>query len=283
MTNALPTIAGFWFGSDLSWLEALCIRSYLDNGHRFVLYTAHPVKGVPDGADVRHASEVYWPPPFNIEDNDRQRVAVFSDIFRLKLCQITDFIWVDLDAYCVRPFRFDVPHVFGCTQSGSIPNGILRLPAASPALSGMLDFVTAPNPTQPWRGQRLHRRNASRIAEGERWGVESLPWGCSGPKALEHFLKISGEDRLAQPPNSFYPLEPKDLWRLHDPNVGLSDIEKEDVLSVHIYGHQKKQLAKAAGGLPVPGSYLDHLCHRHGIDAEKNPITPLAWMVPRLP
>ncbi len=281
MTNTLPTIAGFWYGSDLSWLEALCIRSFLDNGHRFVLYVAHPVDGVPEGTDIRPATDVYWPPPFDLADNDRQRVAVFSDIFRLKLCQQTDFIWVDLDAYCVRPFDFDSPYVFAPTGDGSYPNGVLRLPSDSATLTQMLAFITSENPTQPWRGARLHRINRKRVRNGETWGIEALPWACSGPKALSHFLRKTREDRRALPSHALYPLAVEDLWKLHDTRIRMDEIERAGVYSVHIYGHQKKWVATQRAGLPLPGSYLERLCQRHAVDPALNPIQQLEWMRPK--
>ncbi|MEX0279136.1 MAG: hypothetical protein AB3N19_16565 [Ruegeria sp.] len=280
MTDTLPTVASFWYGSDLSWLEELCIQSFLDRGHRFVLYTAHPVNRVPSAVVVRSASEILWPAPFDLKGNNRQRVAVFSDLFRLHMCQQTDFIWVDLDAYCVQPFDFTEPHVFGREVSGMYPNGVLRLPANSPTLERYLDFVTSPNPTQPWRGRRLHRANETRIANGQQWGIESLPWGCSGPKALGYFLEQTGEDTFAQPPHAFFPLPPEELGKLHDPAVASSDIEQNGVHSVHVYGHQKKWLANTLSGLPVRGSYLHRLCQRHAIDPHLNPIKQLSWMVP---
>ena len=91
--HPLPQIASFWFGSDLSWLEALCIQSYLDHGHSFTLYAAHDIANIPNGVDLRHASEILWPAPFKLRPEDRLGVAVFSDIFRLKLLELTDFIW----------------------------------------------------------------------------------------------------------------------------------------------------------------------------------------------
>ena len=278
MTTSLPTISSFWFGSDLSWLEALCIQSYLDNGHPFVLYTPHDVLGVPQRAEVRPASEVLWPAPFDIEPADRLKVAVFSDVFRLQLQRKSDFIWVDLDAYCVKPFDFSSPHVFGGSHLGDYPTGVLRLPESSETLARMLDFVTWQNPTQPWRGQRLHRQNQRRVKNGESWGIEALPWGSSGPKAFTHFLRQTGECRHAMEADTFYPLAPRELWKLHDSRISTSEIERDAVHSVHIYGHQKKYMAGSTGGLPVAGSYLHRLCDRHRIDAAANPIRKLAWM-----
>ena len=280
MGQKRPIIAGFWYGSDLSWLEALCIRSFLDHGHRFVLFTAHHVRGVPDGAEIRPASDILWPPAFDLRKNTRLRVAVFSDIFRLHMLQSTDFIWVDLDAYCVRPFDFESPYVFAPASDASYPNGVLRLPADSPTLVQMLEFVTSKNPTQPWRGSRLHRINAGRVQSGETWGIESLPWGCSGPRALGHFLRKTGEDQQALPSETLYPLAVDELWKLHDQKVCPTEIERAGVHSVHVYGHQKKWLAMQRSGLPLRGSYLDILCRRHSIDPARNPIALLEWMQP---
>ncbi|WP_170400631.1 hypothetical protein [Ruegeria arenilitoris] len=280
MTSTLPTIASFWFGSDLSWLEVLCIQSYLDRGHRFVLYTAHKVDGIPAGAEQRSAHEILWPAPFEMSSDDRLRVAVFSDLFRLHLSQKTDFIWVDLDAYCVRSFDFTTPFIFATEHTGIFPTGVLRLPPDSETLALMLEFLTSANPTQPWRGRPLHRRNRQRVKNGETWGVEALPWGSSGPKAFGHFLRKTDEDHHAMPADTFYPLPVHELWKLHDPRVVTLDIEHDSVHSVHIYGHQKRFMAQKTNGLPVPGSYLGRLCERHGIDPVDRPIQPVGWLAP---
>ncbi len=278
MTATLPTIASFWFGSDLSWLEALCIQSYLDRGHQFVLYTLHEIKGFPDGAKVRPAAEILWPAPFDLRPDDRLGVAVFSDIFRLRLLQKTEFIWVDLDAYCVKAFDFSSPYVFGQSHTGNFPTGVLRLPESSGTLAQMLDFVTSANPTQPWRGARMHRRNRRRVRSGETWGIEALPWGSSGPKAFGHFLRQTNEDTYAMTADVFYPLPPKELWKLHATSVPTEKIERDAVHSVHIYGHQKKWMAEKTDGLPIRASYLHRLCDRHAIDPTANPIPALGWM-----
>lgn len=276
--NKLPMIAGLWVGSDLSWLEQVVIQSYLDRGHPFTLYTVGDIGGVPSGVDVRNADEIYGPPPFDISDNDRLRVAVYSDIFRLHLMSKTDFIWSDLDAYCVRSFEGLGDHVFGLNQKGIVPTGIMKVPADSETLALMLDFVTLPNPVQPWRGSRLHRESAERVKAGKIWGIEDLPWGCSGPKGFTHFLKETGEIELAQESDVFYPQRPDELRQLLLAGVPVTEIEKPSTKSVHIYGHQKKLLAIENRGLPPAGSYLDRICDRHGIHADQAPIPRLVWM-----
>lgn len=278
MTRSLPIIASFWFGSDLSWLEQLCIQSFLDQGHTFVLYLPHEVQGIPAGVQTRPASEIFGPSPYPLHPDDRQGVAVFSDIFRLHLMQKSEAIWVDLDAYCVKAFEFSSDWVFAHSKANDFPTGVLRLPKTAQTLVLMLDFVMSANPTQPWRGQQVRRRNREMIAKGESWGIETLPWGSSGPKAFGHFLRQTGEDSHAMEAESLYPLAPKELWKLHDPRIAPNEIETETVHSVHIYGHQKKLMANRMAGLPVSGSYLDRLCKRHGVDAKAAPILRLGWM-----
>ncbi|WP_171181409.1 hypothetical protein [Ruegeria sp. HKCCA4633] len=278
MPRSLPIISSFWFGSDLSWLEQLCIQSFLDRGHAFILYLPNEVQGVPAGAQTRPASEIFWPPSYSLHPDDRQGVAVFSDIFRLHLMRKSKAIWVDLDAYCVKAFDFRSDWVFAHSKACDFPTGVLRLPKTAQTLALMLDFVMSANPTQPWRGRHVRRRSRERIAKGESWGIETLPWGSSGPKAFTHFLRQTGEDRNAMGADSLYPLAPEELWKLHDPRITPNDIETEAVHSVHIYGHQKKLIANRMAGLPASGSYLDRLCDRHGIDAQAAPILRLGWM-----
>jgi len=276
--KGLPVIAGLWVGSDLSWVEQVCIKSYIDNGHRFVLYLVDDILGIPNGVDVRHANEIFYPPPFNIKDNDRQRVAVYSDIFRLHLLFKTNYIWADLDAYCVQAFDFPGSFVFSQLKDGTVPTGIIRLPKNSETLRAMLDFVSMPNPVQPWRGPRLHRISKKRTDNNEKWGIEALAWACSGPKAFAYFLNETNEISHAMDANAFYPLFINELWKLHVQNFDISLIEKADVYSVHIYGLQKKIIANRYSGLPISGSYLDKICTRHEIDPKTAILEPLQWM-----
>ncbi len=272
-----PVIASFWYGSDLSWIEELCIRSFLDHGHRFVLYVAEDLDGIPEGTEVREAAEIMWPPPFDITDNDRVKVAVFSDIFRIRMIQETGFIWVDPDAYCVRPFDFQTPYVFSA-YGKDVPNGVMGLPGDSEVLNEVLRFIYSPNPIQPWRGHKLKKRLTALAGQGVTWTILNLPWGCSGPKVLGHFLRQSGEIKYAMPRHTFYPIDIDDLAKLHDPDVPAGEIERDGVYSVHIYGFQKEIIATKMSGLPQAGSYLDRLCDRHGINPQDKKVPVLDWM-----
>lgn len=268
----LPVIASFWHGSDLTFFEQVVVQSYLDRGHRFLLYTLGPVGHVPPGAELRDAREILPELPFSLENADRHRVAVFSDVFRLHLMTRQDCIWVDMDAYCVRPFAFGDGPIFACNPSGRALTGVMRVPPESPCLRGMLEFVTAKNPIQPWRGRGFRTRRQNEAAKGVRWGIEDLSWGCSGPKAFTHFLKESGEYAKAMATPSFYPLFRQEVLKIFDRRVPRAEIEQPETYSVHLFGFSKRLILSDLGGLPPKGSYLDLICQRHGVDARAAPV-----------
>ena len=52
---SLPIVASLWIGGRLSFLEQVCLKSFVDHGHRTILYTYGAVAGVPDGVEVLDA------------------------------------------------------------------------------------------------------------------------------------------------------------------------------------------------------------------------------------
>ena len=50
--NALPELHSLWIGPRLTWLEQLCLVSWLAHGHRAVLWTYEPVENLPPGVEV---------------------------------------------------------------------------------------------------------------------------------------------------------------------------------------------------------------------------------------
>ena len=223
-------VAGFWAGDDLSFIEQMVIRSYLDQGCDFTLYLGHPVGGIPEGTPTRDASEIL-PQPRHIGANPtRKDLAVWSDLFRFRLLQQRRVIWADLDAYCVRPFDLPSDHVFAGNGSGAILPGVLSLPQDSAALRWITDLIFQDEVVTPWAepGWVERRRKAGKL------GPADLPWGDVGPRPLGHALRLTGEDRHALPPPVFYPVQPATLQALWKPGVPDASFIRPETLSVHI-------------------------------------------------
>ncbi|AUH32696.1 hypothetical protein [Paracoccus tegillarcae] len=256
-------VAAFWAGEDLSFVEQMVILSYLDQGCDFTLYLGHAVKGVPEGTTTRDADEVMARPAFVSADPTRKQLAVWSDLFRIRLLQDHAVIWADLDAYCLRPYDFPDGYAFGENGEGGVLSGVLALPPASAALRDMADFLAGDDLRPPWS-----KRPASAVR-----GPADLPWGDTGPRLLTHALQSSGEISRASPPPVFYPLFRQTLAKLWRPGLPDTAISGPDTLSVHIFGVTKRVMATYWQGLPPPNSWLARAAARHGIRPDSAPAT----------
>ena len=94
-------VASFWSGSDLSYFEHLCMKSFVDNGYKFHLFTKGPVDNIPDYVEHHDAGDIYQ--QSDIESADmRYSNGIYSDIWLVHLLQKPDLMWVDLDVYGLR-------------------------------------------------------------------------------------------------------------------------------------------------------------------------------------
>ena len=271
----LPPIASFWTGSDLSFVEVLVAQSYIDTGHEFTLYTLDEVRNVPVGVRIADAREIYAP-AFEVGPGLRHNNAVYSDIFRLFMIEQTGEIWADMDAYCLRPFIFPTPYVFGFEETKktdlSLNNGVLGLPSSSAGLRACLDFLTSQTPIPPFFRQRKQDQLLERKHAGETWQVTEFSWGTTGPRMIDHYLTVTGEKYFGVGKNVLYP-GPRPFRRtLLNPDASSEIYEHPETVSVHIYGKTKRFILEDHDGVLPAGCYLDRLCHRHGIDPRQFPI-----------
>lgn len=269
----LKSVASLWLGPKPSFLERLTVQSYLDAGHRFILYSDLPATDWPTGVDLRHPHDVAPETPMPSRKDGRHAIAIYSDIFRLKMLQQGIGPWVDMDAYCLRPFDFDDPHIFGFSERGMILNGVLGLPAKSPVLSYLLDHMDIPNPVPPWLNEKQSQKVTAFRNAGRDWSIVDFAWGISGPRALHHGLARFDLTPKAQPWTVFYSSLFEHFAALFEPGPQIKKLEHPDTKSIHFIGKCKEVLADLPGGLPPPTSYLDHLCRKHGIDPADHPVT----------
>ena len=142
----LCELHSLWIGSRLGWLEQLGIASWLAHGHRAVLWTYHPVEGIPRGVDVRDAREIL-PESAIARHRVSGSVSLFSNRFRYHLLRRHAATWFDADVLLLRPLTDASPDVYAWETANSIGSAVLRLPAG---LAGVLRDLLA-----------LDRRNRS--------------------------------------------------------------------------------------------------------------------------
>lgn len=275
IASPLPDVSSFWIGAPLSYIEIVCLASFRDAGHSVTLYGLDEIRNVPEGIKTADASALRKP-GFEVGNRLRHHNAVYSDLLRLDIIRQTGDIWVDTDAYCLRPLDFPDKYVFGYERANggqNIANGILGLPQDSPALLKSMALMTDPAPVPPFFDRAERDRLDALRKEGRTWGFENLTWGASGPMLLNHYLQETGEIEHALPPDVLYP-GPRAFRRplLRVPPQ-LDRLEMPETLSVHIFGKTKRFLLMEHDGLPPKGSYLDLICRRHGIDPREFPIS----------
>jgi len=268
----LPPIASLWIGGRLSWLEQLCLISFVDAGHQTTLYSYSHIDNVPDGVEQASAEDIFPAEPMYRHARTGSP-AIHADLFRLNLLKKTDQIWVDADMYCCRPFDFQSDFVFGWEKPGVICNAVLRLPGDSATLNGMLDFFTDEYAIAPWLRPWQKAELQAEADAGNPVHMTAQNWGFTGPTAVTHFLKKSGEISHALPQEAFFPISFKDRNRMILSKPNIHEELTDDTYGVHFWARRMKpRLQEKEGGTPRPGSYLLDLIELHSIDPDAAPI-----------
>lgn len=252
----MADLASFWVGDRLGPIEIASLRSFLRHGDRMTVYSPTPLEQLPDGVLWRDAGEIMSCDRI-IRHRKTGSPALHSDLFRYQLMAKTGQIWVDLDVIALRPFDFGSDWVFGYETPDLVAMGILRLPRTSRTLQGLLslkpDTVGFPPYLSGLRLAKYWLRTAGRGLPLERW-----PWGGTGPRALTHYLRQSGEIAHALPVSAFYSVPLNQVGRFLEPGaLTLADLPP-DAWAVHLWGKDLRQaIARQHAGRVPAGCFLD--------------------------
>ena len=262
-------IGALWVDGPLSFLEQLCLKSFVDAGHHTILYKYGNVTNIPDGIEVRDANEVLPLTGFLTHERTGSP-ALHSDLFRYKMLEKADrMIWADTDAYCVKAFETPNGHFYGWESKHHVNGGVLGLPPDSETLRELLEFTSDEFAIPPWyEGERLAEYEAA-AARGEPIHAGDMRWGVWGPHAVTHFLKKTGEIKYALPRHALYPFSFKERRKMLRRDTKMEEYVFEDTYSIHFYGRRmRKRIAEAEGGRPKRWSPIGRLMKKHGIVAE---------------
>jgi hypothetical protein len=271
---SLPVIAAFWHGS-LSWLEQLCLGSFVAQGHAVELYSYDTIGDLPKGVAARDAAEVV-PRERLVFYKGRGTPGVFSDLFRMSVLQQRRGIWADADVYCIRPIADPPAYLMGYERppdasgkGGSINGAVLLLPHDSALLDDLIGvFGTGPRPLfEPHLplGRRLEV--AAKRVVGIKVAPEYMQYGATGPFALTHFVAKHELLGAVQPAEVFYPVRYEAIPALMQPGSSIEAALTPRTLAVHLWRSQLTRRGRAAMPWPAAGSALAALCARDGIQS----------------
>ncbi|WP_432448875.1 hypothetical protein [Aliiroseovarius marinus] len=267
-------VGTLWIGGPLSWMEQLCLKSFVDKGQKITLFSYEDIPNVPEGVIRRDGREIIDTDDF-IKYEKKNSFALFADWFRLHMIhKCPGMIWIDTDVYCHRPMDYDSDYVFGFELPGEhrVNNAVLGMPADSEMLKQVLEFTEDRFSVAPFLPKKKQKEMQLAAANGDPVHITQQPWGVWGPMMVTHYvhkLKLQPE---VQPLDAFYPVTFRDRkWFMHDASKVAAELT-ENTTALHLWASNKRQLGNMHNGLPPKGSYLEKLVKEHGINAALAPI-----------
>jgi len=220
-------INSFWTGGELGRLERLSIRTFLDHGHEYRLYTYGDVGEVPEGTRIMDANKIL--PQDQVFQHARKGAkgsySTFSNLFRYKLLLEQGGWWVDTDFICLRSFEeLDKrDYVFASERdrkSGDrcTTSGVIRVPSGS-------EFA-----------KTCFERATEKVKD-----AENLDWGEIGVFMVRHVVGELGLSEHIVDPEVFCPVDWFHWERLIEPNQSFDFGES---YAVHFWNEMWRQDGK---------------------------------------
>ena len=267
-------VGTLWIGGPLSWMEQLCLKSFVDKGQKITLFSYEDIPNVPEGVIRRDGREIIDTDDF-IKYEQKNSFALFADWFRLHMIhQCPSMIWIDTDVYCHRPMDYESDYVFGFELPGEhrVNNAVLGMPADSEMLRQVLEFTEDRHSIASFLPKKRQEQMRKQAEKGKPVHITQQPWGVWGPMMVTHFVHTLGLQRHVQPLNAFYPITFRERFKFMRRAELAEGLITDETTALHLWASNKRQLGNIHDGLPPKGSYLERLVKEHGINPALAPI-----------
>ena len=289
-SKELPLIQGLWIGDELPDVAQVSIRSFIEQGHPYHLYSYKPFPNLPPGCIRKDANEVL-PEKCIYARAHGGSIASFSDWFRYELLNKKGGYYVDLDVVCLKPFDIDEYFVSAyesdharagepadrLVTNGAVlrtkPGNMLwrlmclffRYPRFFLIARGVSRFVRAVifRPQKGWRRELYrYRRDWGLLFGGiagirEHLGVELSHYTY---RSLVYIFAMRLKRYAVMPRHYFYPLSFKDRGSLLNDAYANTDNPFPDSYAVHLW---YSALPKRKVREPHPNSLWVQLCKKY--------------------
>lgn len=234
-------ITGLWVGKTLPPLARLCIKSFLDHGHSFQLFTYTHYDNVPEGTFIRDAREILSEEAVFHHENGS--LAPFADWFRDEFLVREGGFWTDLDVACLSDELPDAMPWFCAQEPGLVAVGVIAFPPRHPMMEALRGLAEDPASPVPWDSpEEIHARevfgkSVPDVAERRR----RAPWGHCGPEGFTRALKHFGLLEQAAKPSRLYPLH-YTVWRkCYNGDCSLRSPELSNAWAIHLWGEMLRR------------------------------------------
>lgn len=267
-------VGTLWIGGALSWMEILCLKSFVDAGQKITLFSYEDIPNVPEGVIRRDGREIIDTDNF-MKYEKKDSFALFADLFRLHMIKACPgMIWIDTDVYCHQPMTYESDYVFGFELPGGerVNNAILGMPADSALLEAMISFTNDHYAIPEFLKPKLQEEYRAAAAQGAPVHVSQQPWGVWGPMMVTHFVHKLGLLDKVQPMEAFYPVPFPERTRMIRKAEKVEARFTPATTAVHLWASNKRELGLRFNGVPRAGSYLAKILEKHGIAPLEAPI-----------
>lgn len=235
------TVTSLWVGGELPLMSVLCIKSFLDHGHAFQLFSYRNYDNIPAGTLVRDARDIL--PEEAIFHDSHNSLAPFSDWFRMKFLSQEGGFWVDMDVICLGDELPASPLWFCREWAEVVAVGAMAFPPGHSVPATLCRLAEEPALRVPWdspeevRAKEELLRRVPDVADRRR----QVPWGFCGPTGMTRALCHCGLFDRAAPSSHMYPV-PWTRWRdCYNGNIRLAGPELSNAWCVHLWGEMARR------------------------------------------
>ena len=255
----MRTIFTFWSFAHFTWMERLCLSSWVAAGHPVDLYSYEEIPALPAGVTLKDASEIV-DRRYVVRNEKKETYSVFGDLFRYEGLRRGLGIWCDADVLLLRDLDDLKGPILAWENDRTVCNAVFYLPPDEPFLRQMIEVATSPVPVPPqWpRGRRLRQRLRGLV--GKQKPLARLSHTVIGPQALTWYVRKYRIPCL--PREMFYPLPPEEGVALLPfiPGVRVEDYFLPETRALHLWNTLIRPLKR---GPPPPGSFMARMCERY--------------------
>jgi hypothetical protein len=260
MTDTIHVFQSFWHGPPPSPYERLAMKSFLDHGHQFTLFTYDETLDVPAGVRIEDAGSVIpHDDAFVLKGYDNQGGFVaFSNLFRYELMARFGGWWVDLDVICLTAKIPTFETFFALERAASsceVGTSVLHFSPGDPLMVACAAECRR-------RGEQLRASGASRSN-----------FGSLGPQLLRQTAERLGRCSEAQQPATCCPLPWTEAEKFSSPSHAAEVKERASKsLMVHLFNEARTWALLSKDRAPPKSSFLGELFDRHGVRFPPRPL-----------
>ncbi|HEY9841189.1 MAG: glycosyltransferase [Candidatus Sericytochromatia bacterium] len=250
-------ISMYWQG-ELSLYEQACMSSFLSQGFELEVYTYELVSGLPAGARLRDAHELFEQSLSTAytQGGEQASPTAFSNLVRYQLMAGQGGIWMDTDMLCLKPVqdyaalleRSPDRLIVACEEAGRVNGAVMMSRTEHPLAAAML-------------------------AAAREVDFEVREWGTLGPKLISRFAEAHPEQMEILAANSFYPIHYSQFMMMLLPEqLEACRQSCRDSYGMHLWNQMYREFCIPKNLLPPAGSYL------HGLFTELLPTASRACL-----